>query len=131
MFKVFKILKRKQHPLYYFHTINNTRQKYKPGDFSFIPSENERVRLQKAYNLIHDNNLWLFLYDFKPPEKHGYMFWQHRNLSFLYNSLIDVKVDGLNFGSVIRQMKCISCFGWDRYVNQRLEYLNNLSSSIN
>lgn len=96
-----------------------------PGDFSFLGDAFSRTFLEDAYQAVTAAGAWEFMKTRSPPEDRGYMFWSEPpELKEIQKHMkLGDQHSGASYGMVMRSMQAIAVRGWDNWVAQQQEYL--------
>lgn len=105
-------------------------ESYKPGDFSFSCDPLTIRILTNAYNAVEKLQAWPF-FDQDPPEKKGYMFWDHPMVHKIGKALSSDGHSGASMGFTMRWMQRIRKLGWNASVREVLEKNAKQLGSLN
>ena len=90
-----------------------------PGDFSHVKDNLTRETLDLTYQAVTNTNSWDFLKTFSPPDKQGFMFASHPQLSKISWECekLGCGHSGCSWALALRDMEAIAKRGWDNYLH--------------
>ena len=89
-------------------------------DFSFINNENEKLMLTNAYNTVTLMDKWLFLRNYEPDPRLGFIFDQNDEINIIQSQIMINYNDlhsGTTLGLTMRHMHHIAKYGFTEYKN--------------